>query len=288
MILIADSGSTKCDWIVASKKGKHRHQLQTPGINPTILSAKEIEEIVMNAQPVVSSREKIREIHFYGAGCGTEKADMKIKRLFGDIFQNSKRIEVSEDIVAAVHATTNTPGVVCILGTGSNCCYFDGTKVIQKVPALGYLLSDEGSGNFFGKRLLKSYYMKTMPSMLARRFEEDYEPVLDEVFRHLYRLDRPNRYLASYARFAFKYREHPFIKEMVQTGIDQFLDTYLPHYKKELAECPIHFVGSVAYHAQDMIAQSLAERGYQIKSFVKKPIDNLVRYIVQRNTISNS
>ncbi|WP_298313673.1 N-acetylglucosamine kinase [uncultured Aquimarina sp.] len=280
MILIADSGSTKCDWILIDRLGNQLCSQTTIGINPLNISESTIKNIILEVSEVLEKRNLIEEIHFYGAGCGTEKSNQKIKSSFRSIFNNLKLIKVEEDIIAAVHATTRTSGVIAILGTGSNCCYFDGKKIIQHAPSLGYLLADEGSGNYFGKELLKSFYLQRMPSSLAKEFKIMFGSDLESLFYNLYDLPQPNAYLASYAIFLFRHRGHPFIENLLYHGIEVFIDNYLMLYAKELENNPVHFVGSIAYYAQDIINKMLTSKGFSAKSFIKKPINNLIKYII--------
>lgn len=280
MILIADSGSTKCDWTLIDQLGNHISSQTTIGINPLNMSQSKIENIIFEISEVFEKRNQIDKIHFYGAGCGTDTSNQKIKASFYSIFKNLKLLKIEEDMIAAVHATTKTPAVIAILGTGSNCCYFDGKKVIQHSPSLGYILADEASGNYFGKELLKSFYFRNMPSSLAIGFKSKFGADLGQLLYNLYELKRPNAYLASYAIFLFEHRGHPFIERILHNGIKVFLDNYIMLYAKELQNHPLHFVGSIAYSTQDIINKMISERGFSVKSFVKKPIKNLINHIV--------
>ncbi|WP_103865994.1 BadF/BadG/BcrA/BcrD ATPase family protein [Aquimarina sp. I32.4] len=279
MILFADSGSTKCDWVLAKENGEIIHKTQTHGINPFLLSDDTIIDIIKNADVIPQKSKLISEIHFYGAGCGQIDCQKKIDHVLRSIFENVKSITIEEDIIGAVKATTTKPGIVCILGTGTNCCFFDGKKVIQKFPALGYLLADEGSGNYLGKKIIKDYFLGKMPSDVALLFKNDYASEIDQLLDKLYTKNHPNKYLASYAQFIFRNRGNAYIESVLHQGISDFIDTYLFHYKKELSQYPIHFVGSVAYYSQDIIKTLLDNQGYRVKSFVKKPIDQVVSHI---------
>ncbi|MDH7444527.1 N-acetylglucosamine kinase [Aquimarina sp. 2201CG14-23] len=284
MILVVDSGSSKCDWIIADKAGKYVAKSKTKGLNPLILSSKEIEETLWEASEIVSFKNLISEIYFYGAGCGTVEANCKIKGCLSSVFKNSKTIDIKEDIVGAVYAATKKPGVIAILGTGSNCCYFNGDEIIQKAPSLGYMIADDASGNYFGKELLKSFYLHQMPEDLAFSFIEQYDADLNTLFQKLYNSRYPNRYLASYASFIFKHKEHPFIQKILDKGIRMFVENYLMLYVEELKNTPIHFVGSVAYYAQDTINKILQEKGYVVRSFIQRPIDELIKTLIFSST----
>ncbi len=287
MILVADSGSSKCDWVLINNQGEWIDKIKTEGLNPLLLSEKKIGNTINQVQDLLNKKQvlTIDKIYFYGAGCGSSGSGNMIKDLLHSTFNETEFIRVEEDIIAAVHATTQKPGVICILGTGANCCYFDGERVIQKTPALGYLLADEGSGNYFGREVIKSYYLKKLPLDLEKSFEKEFEADLDILLKKLHTVDSPNKYLASFATFIFKHRGHPFIENILYQGIAKFIDSYLLNYKEELLENPIHFVGSIAYYAQDVIKKSLDERGFIVKSFIKKPVGHLVDNIINKNIL---
>lgn len=285
MILFADSGSTKCDWVLVTEKGQPIYKTKTDGINPILLSDNAIQNIVQKTDIILQKAPLISEVYFYGAGCGETETKKRLHIVLQTIFKDAKLIAVEEDIIGAVKATTEKPGIVCILGTGTNCCYFDGEKVDQKFPALGYLLADEGSGNYFGKILLKDYFLGKMPIDLAISFKSDYKIELDHLLDKLYSIDNPSKYLACFAQFLFKNRRNEYIEDILHKGILKFINTYIFQYKEEVSKYPIHFVGSVAYYSQDIIKKLLNDRGYRVKSFVKKPIDHIVDRTIKYRTL---
>ena len=219
MILVADSGSTKCDWIITDRKGSRQYEFMTEGINPTINSKIAIKKLIEKSRELMLHKSLISEVYFYSAGCGTIKADKKMNEIFESFFESVKHININGDIAAAVHATTQNPGVVCILGTGSNCCFYDGEHIFLKNPSLGYLLGDEGSGNVLGRELLKHYYLKTMPEAIKVHFEKEYQTDLELVLEQLYQQPNPNRYLATFAKFIFQHRNEPFIENLLRENI---------------------------------------------------------------------
>ncbi|MEW7281193.1 N-acetylglucosamine kinase [Aquimarina sp. 2201CG1-2-11] len=280
MILFADSGSTKCDWVMVKENGLPICKTRTIGINPLILSNEAISTIVHKAAILTEHRDMVQEIYFYGAGCCETDSRKRIRRILQSIFKNASFIVIEEDIIGAVKSTTQNPSVVCILGTGANCCYYDGKKVIQKSPALGYLLADEGSGNYLGKKLLKDYTLGRMPGNLRVLFKNSYASELDQLMDKLYNAKYPNSFLASFAQFIFNNRGDAYIEKILHQGISKFIDTYLFQYKEELYKHPLHFVGSIAYYSQDVLKKMVEEKGYQVKSFIKKPIDHLVNQVI--------
>ncbi|GAA4892186.1 hypothetical protein GCM10023311_15800 [Flaviramulus aquimarinus] len=276
MVLIADSGSTKCDWILCEHKEKEPIRIKTKGLNPAILTKKEFCNIIDGCVELNKHKDKVTNIHFFGAGCGTKKNQNKVNKILESFFENAKS-ETNEDTMAAVMATTKEPAVVCILGTGSNCCYYDGKTAHLKSPALGYILMDEGSGNYFGKELLKAYYYKQMPKNLRVLFEKDHNLKEKEVVKKLYKSPTPNKYLAEFARFLFKNENHPFIKRLLINGMHTFVKNHVQLYRQELKTVPLHFVGSIAYYAQDYLALALSKYGLKASSFIKSPIENIIK-----------
>ncbi|KAB1067573.1 N-acetylglucosamine kinase [Tamlana haliotis] len=276
MVLIADSGSTKCDWILCSPENKAPIRLKTKGLNPAILSKKQFEKIIFESESLAKIKEEVTDIKFFGAGCGTKRNQKKVNAILGAYFPNAI-VYSSEDTMAAVMATTKTPAVVCILGTGSNCCYFDGRNIHLKAPSMGYLLMDEGSGNYFGKELLKAYYYDTMPADLKAVFSETFNLKEKSVIKGLYKSARPNKYLASFAPFLFQNEAHPFMKNMLERGMEVFIDNHVLRYRETLKNVPIHFVGSVAFYGQDYIKKALKARGVEAGVFVKSPIENIIK-----------
>ncbi|RXG12523.1 N-acetylglucosamine kinase-like BadF-type ATPase [Leeuwenhoekiella aestuarii] len=281
MILIAESGSTKCDWRIIDKTKSVLHQFQTLGINPMVLDSRELKKVLENEKALANNKEQIEKIYFFGAGCGTPETDEKLKKILQDFFSPDIQIQIRGDLDAAVEAATTQSGIVCILGTGSNCCFFDGTKIIQKNPSLGYMLGDEGSGNAIGKALLKAYFNQLMPVTLQAKFETTFTPQLEEVLIHLYQRPFPNKYLAGFARFAIENRNEPFINVMLNHELKKFMDKQLYAYQKELKKYPTHFIGSIAYYTQDLIIEEFKNRDYQIGIFIKSPIDQLTQSIIQ-------
>ena len=276
MILIADSGSTKCDWILCENSVKAPIRIKTKGLNPAILSKKEFSEVLYKSDALKKYKGLVTKINFFGAGCGTKKTQKKVNKILESYFQNAKS-ETSEDTMAAVMATTKEPAVVCILGTGSNCCYYDGKNIHLKTPAFGYILMDEGSGNYFGKALLKAYYYKQMPKRLRLLFEKDYNLKEKIIIKKLYKSSTPNKYLAEFAHFLFKNENNPFIKQLIMKGMNTFVKNHIALYSQELKTVPLHFVGSIAYFAQDYIALALSKRGLKASSFIKSPIDKIIK-----------
>ena len=214
MKLLVDSGSTKADWIAIDDNGKVLFTTQTLGLNPEVLEKDEIINRLEDKFDISHNKSKATSLFFYGAGCGTDRMKNFLTSVFEDYFTNAK-VSVHEDTYAAVFATTpkNEKAIVCILGTGSNCSYFDGNILHQKVQSLGYIAMDDCSGNRFGRHLLRAYYFNKMPKELAIEFEEEYNVDADYIKNNLYKEPNPNAYLATFAKFLIKHKDTEFCKE---------------------------------------------------------------------------
>tara|TARA_B100001142_G_scaffold141064_1_gene142377 strand:- start:258 stop:1109 length:852 start_codon:yes stop_codon:yes gene_type:complete len=278
MKLIVDSGSTKTDWIAIDNNGKKLFETQTLGLNPQVLSEYILEERIINNYEIYQSRKKISELFFYGAGCGTEPPKNLIKKVFKPIFENAN-ILIKEDTYAAIYSCCS-PGdkaIVSILGTGSNCSYFDGKNVHQKITSLGYILMDDASGNYFGRQLLRDCYFNKMPLNLQEKFKKEFELEAELIKDHLYKKPNPNTYLAKFAKFLVQNKDLKYSKKLIKKGFNLFIKNQIRQFDNHL-EVPLHFVGSIGYYLQEDLKKSLDSKGLQCGKILKKPIDGLVAY----------
>ncbi|MCL7753502.1 N-acetylglucosamine kinase [Polaribacter sp. Z022] len=286
MILIAESGSTKCDWVLLNLTKNETKKIRTKGLNPAILKKKELKKVISENKDLAKHKESIKSIYFFGAGCNTTKNKNKVHLVLNSFFKNASTI-VEEDTMAAVYATTKTQAVVCILGTGSNCCYYNGSTIINRSTSLGYIVMDEGSGNHFGKELLKAYYYHQMPEELRIKFEEKYDLREKKVIKKLYQSKTPNKYLANFAPFVFENESYVFMKDLINEVMNTFIKNHILQYSKELETVPLHFVGSIAYHGKEYIENLLKRHQLKASSIIQRPIDNLIEYIKKENKFSN-
>nr|WP_321234902.1 BadF/BadG/BcrA/BcrD ATPase family protein [uncultured Psychroserpens sp.] len=281
MILITDGGSTKCDWIVVDNNGEQLHEkIRTKGLNPAILKEKKLKKIIRKSKELITFSHEVTHIFFYGAGCGTEKPKVMLKEALESIFINAE-IDVQEDTMAAVRATLNQvdeAAVVCILGTGSNCSYFDGQRLHQRVLSLGYSLMDEASGNYYGKELIKDYYFNKMPEDIKVAFDHKYNLEADYIKYNLYKQPNPNAYLASFAEFMFLNKDSDYINALIKNGIRIFAKNMIFQYREELKTVPVHFAGSIAFFAETEIREVAEELGFKVGNFERRPIEGLVTY----------
>ena len=282
MILITDGGSTKCDWIVLNPKGeKVGEKIRTKGLNPAILTEKKLNKLIRKSVDLIQISDQVTHVYFYGAGCGTEKPKAMLKHVLQLVFLNA-HVEVEEDTLAAVRACINTEdeaAVVCIQGTGSNCSYFDGQHLHQRVKSLGYSIMDDASGNSYGKQLLRDYYFNVMPETIKFAFGHKYNLDPDFIKYNLYKQPNPNAYLANFAEFMFLNKDSEYIKNVIKNGFRIFVKSMILQFDEELKQgVPVHFAGSIAFFSKDEIKEVAEEFGFKVGNFVRRPIDGLVNY----------
>jgi N-acetylglucosamine kinase-like BadF-type ATPase len=278
MRLLVDSGSTKADWIAIDEDGKVLFTTQTLGLNPEILEGEEIIERINDRFDILQNKDKATHLFFYGAGCGTDKMKINLSRVFQEYFSNAI-IAVHEDTYAAVYATTpkGEQAIVSILGTGSNCSYFDGKVLHQKVQSLGYIIMDDCSGNVFGKEIIRKYYFNKMPKELAIDFEKEYNLDPDFIKSKLYKEPNPNAYLATFAKFLIQHKETEFCKKIIFKGMKSFVKNYIRQYDN-CKDVPVHFVGSIAFYLKDELQIIFNKYELKLGNVLRRPIDGLIAY----------
>ena len=278
MKIIVDSGSTKTDWIGIDDGGNKLFETQTLGLNPQVLTEHILEERIINNYDLYQVRKEVTKIYFYGAGCGTEPPNKLLKKVFTPIFVNAD-INIKEDTYAAVYSCCK-PGekaIVSIIGTGSNCSYFDGNKIHQKITSLGYVLMDDASGNYFGRQLLRDYYFNIMPKELGIKFENKFNLKAEVIKDSLYKKPNPNTYLATFAKFLIENKDLKYSKELIKKGFTLFIENQINQFENS-NEVSLHFVGSVGFYLQENLKKVLESKGLKIGKVIKKPIDGLVSY----------
>ncbi|WP_299886632.1 BadF/BadG/BcrA/BcrD ATPase family protein [uncultured Lacinutrix sp.] len=281
MILIVDSGSTKCDWIAVDNNGKQvLEKIRTKGLNPAILSEKKLKKTIKKSKELKENRENVTNVFFYGAGCGTEKPRLMLKVVLQEFFSKAN-VTVNEDTMAAVYSTISTKdeaAVVCILGTGSNCSYYDGKILHQEVESLGYSIMDDASGNYYGKQLLRDYYFNHMPETLKIAFADKYNVEADYIKYNLYKQPNPNAFLASFAEFMILNKDSEYMVNLIKEGIRVFAKNMILQFKEELKTVPVHFAGSIAFFCQDEIKAIGEELNFKVGNFERRPIEGLVSF----------
>jgi len=278
MILVVDSGSTKTDWIALDDNGNEIFSTQTLGLNPQMLSNEILNERIKNNFDLYKNRKLVNKLFFYGAGCGVESTQNRILKVFNLIFENSD-FDIKEDTYAAVFSAVDrsVPSIVNIIGTGSNCSYYDGENVIQKVQSLGYVLMDYASGNYYGKYLIRAYYFNKMPEYLREEFARSYDLSPNSIKNKLYREENPNTYLASFAKFLIDNKSNEYFKEIIFKGLERFIDYQILQYDN-FSNVDIHYVGSIAYYLKDEITKIGKKYNLKTGKFIQRPITGLVDY----------
>lgn len=280
MVLIADAGSTKTDWLFV-QKNKTITTLKSAGLNPVVITTAEINLRLSKAFEDFPKAIEVEKVHFFGAGCWNEANCTIIRTALQKHFPSAE-IEVASDIVGAVRASCgDQAGIVCILGTGSNTCLFDGEQMRSGVPSLGYILGDEGSGMYLGKQLIKHYFYRELPKELHRDFKELYQLDKEELIQKVYREKGANQYLASFVPFLFKHRQHPFIQQLLKQVFTQFIERHILKYKEHRV-LPIHFIGSIAFHFKLELSACLTEKELKLGQVLKRPIEALLTYYKDR------
>lgn len=280
MKLLVDSGSTKADWIAIDEQGKVIFTTQSLGLNPEVLTKEEIIFRLEDKFDISQNKNKATHLFFYGAGCGTDRMKNFLTDVFQEYFSNAN-ITVYEDTYAAVFATTpkNEQAIVCILGTGSNCSFFDGHVLHQKVQSLGYIAMDDASGNRFGRHLIRAYYFNKMPKHLVEKFEREFDLDADVIKQNFYKEPNPNAYLATFAKFLIKNKEEVLFQSFIREEMTVFIENYIMQYDN-CKEVPVHFVGSIAFYLKDELKTILSEYGIQMGNILRRPIDGLIEFHV--------
>lgn len=278
MILIADSGSTKTDWVLVNTQKEIIVTSTSKGLNPTVFSESDLYTTITTNEPVIGHVNEISEVYIYAAGCGTDTPRKKLVILLEEIFPKANII-VKEDIYAAAYAVSKgKEGIVSILGTGSNCCHFDGKSVLtSKIPSLGYMLMDDASGNYFGRILLRDYFYNKMPKKLHDMFQDEFNLFPDDVKLNLYQKSHPNAYLAQFATFLIKHKKEVYCSQIINKGFSDFIENQITQHDR-VYDLPIHFVGSISYLLQDELKKALKSFRLNTGNFIQKPINDLVNY----------
>jgi glucosamine kinase len=273
--LIADSGATKAEWCLLD--GKKKKTFFTQGLSPYFLSAPEITAIINTELRSKLKNVTPTQVFFYGTGCSNPNNVKLVKKAISASFTNAK-VEVNTDLLGAAKALCgNNKGVACILGTGSNSCYYNGKAVAKNSPGLGYVLGDEGSGAYLGKKVIQYYLYNTFDADLMDRFNAKFNTNKTEILDAVYKKPLPNRFLASFTMFLAENRGHYMIENIIEDGINDFFFNHICKYA-ESWKLPIHFAGSVAYGFKDVIKTMCNSYELELGNIFKKPMDGLTVY----------
>lgn len=277
MILIADCGSTKIDWCVV-ENGEVKKQVFTSGINALLMTEEQIRETLANELAQEVAEFEIESVYYYGAGCLFEDICANVRRAIAANVPSAKTIEVHSDLVAAARALCgDREGIACILGTGSNSCFWDGEKIADNVSPLGYILGDEGSGAVLGKLLVGDVLKKQLPEELCEKFLKEYELDRQKIIESVYKKPAANRFLASLSPFLSKNIEEPAIHRLVLNAFKSFFVRNIENYK-DYKNYAVSFVGSVAYYYREVLEEAAKAVDIKIGTVIKSPMEGLVKY----------
>jgi N-acetylglucosamine kinase-like BadF-type ATPase len=275
MILIADSGSSKTDWRILEKDGTIG-QASGPGFNPYYQPADDLRTGIRESLiPKVTA--DISRIFFYGSGVSSEKNQVAVKSVLNEFFPKAK-VEIGWDLLAAARALCGQEqGIACILGTGSNSCYYDGNGITANVANLGWILADEGSGAYLGKKLIVDYLRKKMPEPIAVHFHSRFPWTREEILERIYQQEKPSTFLASFTKFIFQHLKDPYCYQLVYDGFEKFYKNNVMRYDNyQLVK--IHFTGSVAFYFSNILRQVGNDKGVSVKNILEGPISGLALY----------
>jgi glucosamine kinase len=274
-ILIADSGSTKCEWCFISNGRKQL--LETQGASPYFLNESQLVAMMQKELLPGLKKKTPTHIYFYGTGTAAPANRAMVRRAINKVFPRAK-VEVQHDLTGAARALCGkNKGIVAILGTGSNSGYYNGKKIMRNSPGLGYVLGDEGSGAYLGKKVLQYYLYKTFDAELNAAFIKKYQVVAADILDAVYKKPLPNRYIAGYTLFLAENRGHYMIENIIEDGLLDFLSVHLAHYP-ESGKMPLYFTGSVAFGFQDVLKELCKIFGWRAGKFLAKPMEGLIAY----------
>jgi glucosamine kinase len=282
MKLIADSGSTKTSWCLTGNSGLPEI-FSTSGMNPFFRNTEDIaSEIRMKLLPETGS--DVNEIHFYGAGVINQEKGNVVKKALNILYPNAV-IEVQSDLLAAARSTLgNETGIACILGTGSNSCFYNGEEIVKHVPPLGFILGDEGSGAVMGRKLIGDFLKGIMPERVAEIFKTSFQLTYADFLDSVYKKDKPNQFLAQFVPFLHENISEEYCTQLVEKSFEEFVLRNISGYSG-FRELPICFVGSVAFYFQAQLKNVLEKNHLQIKTVLKEPLNGLIKFHTEKSKI---
>ena len=277
MILIADCGSTKIDWCLI-ENGKVAKQVFTSGINALLMSEEQIRQTIADELVPEIKGYEIGSVYYYGAGCLFDDICANVRRAIAANIPSAKTIEVDTDLLAAARALCGkNPGIACIMGTGSNSCYYDGVKIVDNVSPLGYILGDEGSGAVLGKLLVGDVLKNQLPAALCEKFLKKYDLDRQKIIEGVYKKPAANRFLASLSPFLLENIEEPAVHRLVLNAFKAFFVRNIENYEG-YKTMPVSFVGSVAFYYRDVLEEAASSLGIKIGTVIKSPMEGLIKY----------
>jgi glucosamine kinase len=282
MILVADSGSSKTDWLLSLPDEPPR-AFKSAGLNPYFLTEKEIVKILQEQVPdMIALAADITEIYFFGAGCSSPDRHEIVSNALSTFFTKSY-ISVDSDLLASAYATCGREkGFCCILGTGSNISFFDGEEIHDGQHGLGYALGDEGAGTIIGKNLITGFLYGSMPADISTKFDATYHLDKPKVIKNVYQRPSANTYLASFAKFISEIRESEYAQNLLKNLFQDFVDTNIKSYPN-YSKFKCHFVGSIAFVFADELKAVCKENGVHVGKIIRQPINDLLEFMIKRS-----
>lgn len=273
--LIADSGSTKTEWCIL--KNTKKTLFTTVGMSPYFVNAQQIEQIILTEVFPFLKKNVVTEVYFYGTGCKNPANIKMFKKVFTILFPGAS-VVVDNDLSGAAKALCgHEKGIACILGTGSNSCYYNGKKIVKNSPGLGFILGDEGSGAYLGKKVVQHYLYNIFDADLRARFDAKFVTTETEIIESVYKKPLPNRYLASFAIFLAENRGHYMIENIIEDGINDFFYTHIISYR-ESEKLPVHFTGGIAFGFKEVVKELCMNYGFQPGIILRSPMEGLIKY----------
>ncbi len=274
MIVIADSGSSKTDWLFMSSEKEYI--ISTHGINPFFQQTDEI-FATLSSTFTNDQKKEVSEVYFYGAGCIKDKTDQVVSEALKRVFPKAL-IAVEDDILGASRALLGkSSGIACILGTGTNSCLYNGSEIVDKVPTLGFILGDEGSGAYLGKLLINDYFKRAVPETLKQKMESELHLELTDVLNSVYREEYPSRYLAKFSEFISKNKNQNYVQNLIKRSFTDFFFRNIERYN-DYQNYTVNFVGSIAYYYSDLLKEVAFNRKIKIGNIIDKPINRLKKF----------
>lgn len=286
MILVADSGSSKTDWLLHIPQ-QEPVSFKTAGLNPYFLTEKEIVKVIQDqAADLLAHADTIDEIYFFGAGCSSPDRHEIVSNAISQLFTKAY-ISVDSDLLGCAYATCgHEKGICCVMGTGSNIAFFDGEGVYEGQHGLGFVLGDEGSGTWFGKALITDFLYGRMPAEISQKFDNVYHLNKDIVIKNVYQKPNGNTYLASFAKFVSQIKTTDYGQALLKKGLIEFIDTNVKSYA-EYHKYKCHFVGSIAYVFADELTSLCKLNGVKTGKIIRQPINDLLTFVLKRNELAN-
>lgn len=280
MLLVADGGSSKTDWIL-QLTNKETRKFTSTGLNPFFWTEKDIVRGLNQYKPFDKIADAVTEIYFFGAGCSSPDRRELVSNALSIRFKNAFISVESDSLGSAIACCKDQPGLSCTLGTGANISFYNGRENFPSNFGLGYILGEEGSGTYFGKLLITDFIYKRAPREILKAFQKEYQLNKELVIKNLYQKSMPNYFLASFAEFMSICYDHPYIKNLLYTGFEKFITTHILSYP-DYKDYPCHFVGSIGFHFQEILKEVADKHKINFGVVLEKPIDQLFEWIRER------